>query len=171
MPLQRVWCCAGPWNQYPVRNWPRRGIILPVKLHPLQRIGWSSSFAYPRFACDRSAKALGAAIDDAALPQFNSENVMTASALISAHLNAPFGAVLMESDILNSLTSGRLSARTEQVNAVLGTMFVEVEPRLIARCALEANVSVKQANLLYLDTITHSFPKCPHWESSVAFLV
>ena len=44
---QRVWCCAGPWNQYPVRNWPRRGVILPVKLHPLQRIGWSSSLRGP----------------------------------------------------------------------------------------------------------------------------
>ena len=44
--LQRVWCCAGPWNQYPARNWPRRGFTLPVKLHPLQRIGWSSSFLF-----------------------------------------------------------------------------------------------------------------------------
>jgi hypothetical protein len=96
---------------------------------------------------------------------------MTASALISSHLNAPFGAILMESDILESLKNGRLSGQTEQANAVLGSMFVEVEPRLIARCALEAHVSIKQANLLYLDTIAHSFPKCPQWESSVEFLV
>lgn len=77
----------------------------------------------------------------------------------------------MESDVLNSLRNGRLSGQTEQANAVLGGMFVEVEPRLIARCVLEAHATIKQANLLYLDTIAHSFPKCPQWESSVEFLV
>lgn len=96
---------------------------------------------------------------------------MTASALISSHLNAPFGPILMESDVLNSLKNGRLSAKTEQANAVLGGLFVEVEPRLIARCALEAHVTIKQANLLYLDTVAHAFPKCPQWESSVELFV
>ena len=96
---------------------------------------------------------------------------MTAVALISSHLNAPFGAVLMESDVLESLRNGRLSGRTEQANAVLGGMFVEVEPRLIARCAREAKVTISQANCLYLDTVAHAFPKCPQWESSVEFLV
>lgn len=96
---------------------------------------------------------------------------MTASALISSHLNAPFGAVLVESDVLDSLKNGYLSAKTEQANAVLGGMFVEVEPRLIARCALEAKVTIKQANLLYLNTVAHAFPKCPQWESAVEYLV
>ena len=96
---------------------------------------------------------------------------MTASALISSPLNAPFGPILMESDVLNSLKNGRLSAQTEQANAVLGGLFVEVEPRLIARCALEAHVTIKQANLLYLDTVAHAFPKCPQWESSVELFV
>ncbi len=96
---------------------------------------------------------------------------MNASALITTHLNAPFGAVLMEPDVLNSLKSGRLSGRTELANGVLGGMFVEVDPRLIARCALEAHVTIEQANLLYLDSLAHSFPKCPQWEASVEFLV
>ncbi len=96
---------------------------------------------------------------------------MTASALISSHLNAPFGAVLVESDVLDSLKNGRLSGRSEKANALLGGMFVEVEPRLIARCALEAHVTIKQANFLYLDTVAHAFPQCPQWESAVEFLV
>jgi hypothetical protein len=96
---------------------------------------------------------------------------MNASALISSHLNAPFGAVVMACDVLNSLKNGRLSGQTELANAVLGGMFVEVEPRLIARCALEAHATIEQANLFYLDTIAHAFPRCPQWESSVEFLV
>lgn len=96
---------------------------------------------------------------------------MTALALIASHLNAPYGPVLAESDVLDSLKNGRLSASSEKANAVLGGMFVEVEPRLIARCALEAKVTIQQANRLYQDTIANAFPKCPQWESAVEFLV
>jgi hypothetical protein len=99
---------------------------------------------------------------------------MTASSLISSHLNAPFGDVLRESDVLDSLKNGRLSGKSDQANAVLGGMFVEVEPRLIARCALEAHVTLQQANLLYLeylDTLAHAFPKCAQWEASVELLI
>lgn len=96
---------------------------------------------------------------------------MTASALIASHLNAPFGAVLVASDVIDALKNGRLSGKSEKTSAILGGMFVEVEPRLIARCALEAHVSLQQAHVLYLDTLAHQFPKCPQWESSVGFLV
>ena len=96
---------------------------------------------------------------------------MNAAALISTHLNAPFGAVLVEVDVLNSLRNGYLSAQSERANAILGSLFVEVAPRLIAKCALEANSTVRQANLLYLDTLAHAFPRCPQWETSVEFLI
>ena len=96
---------------------------------------------------------------------------MNAAALISTHLNAPFGAVLVEADVLNSLRNGYLSAQSDRANAILGSLFVEVAPRLIAKCALEANSTVRQANLLYLDTLAHAFPKCPQWETSVEFLI
>lgn len=95
----------------------------------------------------------------------------SASSLIATHLNAPVGAVLAASDVLDALRHGRLSCKTDLANAVLGGMFVEIEPRLIAQCALEAGVNLKQANLLYLDTVVHAFPKCPQWESAVAVLV
>ncbi len=94
-----------------------------------------------------------------------------ASSLISTHLNTSIGAILVEADVINSLKNGYLSGQSEKVNAVLGSLFFEIEPRLIAKCALEANSTVKQANFLYLDTLAHGFPKCPLWESSVEFLV
>jgi len=96
---------------------------------------------------------------------------MTASALIRTHLNAPYGAVLTESDVVDSLRRGRLSAHSETANAVLGSLFVEVQPQLIARCALDANTTLVQANRLYLDTLTHAFPRCPQWEAAVACLI
>jgi len=96
---------------------------------------------------------------------------MTAAALISTHLNAPYGAVLTESDVVASLKYGRLSGQSELANAVLGGLFVEVQPQLIARCALEANTTLVQANRLYLDTLAHAFPRCPQWEAAVACLV
>ena len=96
---------------------------------------------------------------------------MTASSLITTHLNAPVGSILAGDDVLNSLRNGRLSAASEKANAILGAMFVEIEPRLIAKCALEANCTITRANLLCLDTLAHDFPKSPKWESSVEFLV
>ncbi len=96
---------------------------------------------------------------------------MTASALISSHLNAPFGPILMQSDVLDSLTNGCLSGKTEMANAILGSLFAEIDPRLIAECALEAGTTIKQAHLLYLDTLTQSFPPCPQWEAAVEHLV
>ena len=100
---------------------------------------------------------------------------MNASSLIATHLNAPFGAVLDEADVLNSLRNGYLSGQSDRANAVLGGLFVEVEPRLIAKCAakcaLEANSTVKQTNSLYLDTLAHAFTRYPQWEISVEFLV
>lgn len=96
---------------------------------------------------------------------------MTAAALIATHLNSPFGSIVANDDVLNSLRAGCLSASSENANAILGGLFVEIEPRLIAKCALEANSTVARANLLYLDTLVHHFPRCPEWESSVEFLI
>lgn len=96
---------------------------------------------------------------------------MNAAALISTHLNAPVGAVLLESDVLNALKKGCLCAASNKANAVLAGMFVEVEPRLIVQCALEANSNAKVANLLYLDTLSHASPRCPQWEAAMEFML
>lgn len=96
---------------------------------------------------------------------------MTAAALITTQLNSPFGAFFVESDVIDSLKNGRLSARTELGNAVLGRIFLEVEHRLIAQCGLDVHVTLKGVNLLYLDTLAQGFPRCPQWESSVELFV
>lgn len=96
---------------------------------------------------------------------------MTAASLITTQLNSPFGAVLVESDVIDSLKNGRLSGRTELGNAVLGRIFLEVEHRLIAQCGLDVHVTLKGVNLLYLDTLAQGFPRCPQWESSVELFV
>lgn len=96
---------------------------------------------------------------------------MCASELITTHLNAPVGRVLAADDVRLSLLKGRLSCHSEKANAVLGGLFIEVEPRLIARCVLEEGLTIQQANDLYLDTLAHGFARCPVWESSVEFLL
>lgn len=93
---------------------------------------------------------------------------MHSATLITAHLNAPFGAVLSAQDVTESLRVGRLAAKTAQANAVLGYLFVETEPRLIAACALESGTSLACAHQLYLDTLDHQAPRSPQWESAIA---
>lgn len=96
---------------------------------------------------------------------------MNAAALIATHLNAPVGQVVQEQDVLASLQEGSLSAATEQANALLSYLFVEIDPRLILQCAEEAGASASDANRLYADTIAHNSPRCVKWESSLEFLL
>lgn len=96
---------------------------------------------------------------------------MNSVALITSHLNAPFGAVLSAQDLAESLCFGKLSAKTVQANALLAFLFVETEPRLIATCAHEVGTSLVNANQLYLDTLAHQAPRCPLWEHAVQELL
>jgi len=86
-------------------------------------------------------------------------------------MNAPVGDVLQPVDIERSLCNGRLSARSEDANAVLGYLFVEIEPRVIATCAVEAGCSIVHANQLYLNTLAHLSPRSPQWEATVEGLL
>jgi len=95
---------------------------------------------------------------------------MTAAALIAGHMNAPYGRVLDEQAIWNSLRNGKLSAGSERGNAILGAMFCEMEPQLIVRCAVEIKVPVAQANRLYQDTLAYGFMRCPAWERAMEVL-
>jgi hypothetical protein len=95
---------------------------------------------------------------------------MTAAALSAGHMNAPCGRVLDEQAVWNSLRNGKLSAASEQANAILGGMFCELEPELIVSCAVEIKVPVAQANRLYQDTLAHGFMRCPAWEEAMELL-
>lgn len=96
---------------------------------------------------------------------------MTALSLIVTHLNAPYGPVVDAEDLRASLVGGQLHAHTEKAEAVLAGLFLEVEPRLIARGAQEAMATFEQANQLYLDTIHKGSARCPAWESAIENLL
>lgn len=92
---------------------------------------------------------------------------MNSAALITSHLNAPFGGHLREADLAQSLRAGELAAQTDQANAILSYLFIETEPRLIASCALEVGSDVATANRLYLITLDHASPGSPTRESAI----
>jgi hypothetical protein len=98
------------------------------------------------------------------------ENEMTAVALIVGHMNAPYGSVLDEQAVCDSLRSGKLSARSEPANAILAAMFCEIEPQLIVRCAVETKVPIAQVNRLYEETLAQGLMRCPAWEHAVEML-
>ena len=89
---------------------------------------------------------------------------MSAAGLIATHMNAPYGRLIQDADVIASLRNGKLSAASADANAILGGMFGETAPALIARCAIEAGVSLKQVNVLYRDTLALGFMPCPKWE-------
>jgi hypothetical protein len=95
---------------------------------------------------------------------------MTAAALIACHMNVPYGHVLDEQDVWDSLRNGKLSAKSEAANAILGGMFCEMEPATIVRCAVEIKVSIAQVNRLYQETLADGFVRCPAWEEAVQAL-
>ena len=65
---------------------------------------------------------------------------MTAASMIATHLNAPYGPVVTEHDVAESLRRGVPSASTPEANAILEALFVECEASLIQRAAAELGV-------------------------------
>lgn len=57
--------------------------------------------------------------------------------MIATHMNAPYGAVVAEQDVVDSLRSGCFSAVTQIGNDILFAIFIEISPDLLLRCARE----------------------------------
>lgn len=91
---------------------------------------------------------------------------MPAAALIATHLNAPYGRIVSARDVALSLTSGRLSASTKEANDILSGLFVEVEPRLILRCAREEGAGPDEVKRLYQETVHGGCMRVPDWEKA-----
>lgn len=87
---------------------------------------------------------------------------MISADLIATHLNTSVGSILTAKDIIQSLEAGHLCASSDQSNALICSIFTEMEPRLILQCATENNISVSQANNLYLDTLKNNAPQKRH---------
>ncbi len=87
------------------------------------------------------------------------------------HLNAPYGSIVCPGDLIDSLRQGELRAASPKAAAVLSYLFVEVEPRLVMKCAVESGSTLMMANRLYLCTIQEGAPRSAPWESSVKDLL
>ena len=76
---------------------------------------------------------------------------MTAAALISTHLNAPYGPFVSETDVIDSPKNGEFSVSSQAANDILAAIFLETSPRLIFRCASETGASLDAIHRLYRD--------------------
>lgn len=98
---------------------------------------------------------------------------MSAIKLAVAHMNVPFGSELQEAQLVRALRSGKLAdANLEpEAAALISYLFVELEPRTIANCVLEAGSTLRQANELYIDSLSKSSPRSIQWEQAVEHLL
>lgn len=92
---------------------------------------------------------------------------MTAAALIATHLNAPYGRIVSETDVIDSLKSGCFSASSRAANDILAAIFLETSPRLIWRCARETGATVEAISRLYRDSILRTGHAFSEFEESL----
>ena len=89
---------------------------------------------------------------------------MSAAALIAMHLNAPYGPIVSEKDVIDSLKSGKFSSSSQAANDILAAIFLETSPRLILRCARETGATLEAIHRLYLGSILLTGHACPELE-------
>lgn len=92
---------------------------------------------------------------------------MSAASLIANHMNAPYGKIVSEEDIVASFENGKLSASNESADGILGPLFNEKEPSLISRCERELGVTLQTVNDLYGDVLKKGFCSSPALENAV----
>lgn len=91
---------------------------------------------------------------------------MSAAFMIATHLNAPYGRIVTERDVALSLITGELSGASKAANEILTGIFVELEPRLILRCAKEEGASLELLWRLYQEILTLGNVQSPTWEQA-----
>jgi hypothetical protein len=95
---------------------------------------------------------------------------MSVAQLIATHMNAPYGRVVSAADVVASLHAGHLCAASKAANEILSALFVEVEPRLILRCAAQEQVAASKVQKLYEDTVRVGLMPVPEWEKTMGAL-
>lgn len=93
---------------------------------------------------------------------------MSAASLISGHLNAPYGRIVCEQDVIESLKNGCLSAKTKAANDILAALFLEVSPSLILRCVREISASQEAVENLYSQSVQLTCLRYMAWEEAFA---
>ena len=91
--------------------------------------------------------------------------------LAVTHLNAPVGAIVSVEHLVQALRAGTVEGLDARAAAVLSSLFVELEPALIARCVRETGSDLRRANELYKETLADKLPRNPHWEEAIAHLI
>ena len=89
--------------------------------------------------------------------------------LAVTHLNASVGPVLSSTQLAAALRAGRIDTLSESPYAAAAAsyLFVEIEPRVIALCALEAGTDLDHANALYESLLRDAMPRVTAWEDYV----
>jgi|SRR5678815_4052411 len=97
----------------------------------------------------------------------------TSLGLAAAHLNAAVGAILSEDDLARALRSGSLEAvdGAPVKAALISSLFVELAPSLVSRCASEAGADFAHANMLYEETLRRGAVRVQAWEKAVEHLI
>lgn len=91
---------------------------------------------------------------------------MSAASLIAGHLNAPYGPIVCEQDVIDSLKNGFLSAKTKTANEIIATIFLENSPSLILRCCREITASPELVENLYKQCVQITQYRSTDWEDT-----
>lgn len=89
--------------------------------------------------------------------------------LAVCHLNASVGPKLSTDQLALALRTGSAFHEDFQpiASALILSMFNELTPRLIVRCAAEVGADVRQADQLYREALSDFFAPPPEWENAV----
>lgn len=93
--------------------------------------------------------------------------------LAVTHLNASVGPILSIAQLAKALREGSIGATADSPTAaaLVGYLFIEIDPRLISLCAREAGSDVSHANMLYQETLRHHLPRVAAWEKAMEYLL
>lgn len=87
--------------------------------------------------------------------------------LAVTHLNASLGPVLSSNQLADALRTGRIDMLPDPAAGAVSYLFVEIEPRVIGQCAIEAGTDLYHANALYESLLRDQMPRVPVWEEYV----
>jgi len=87
--------------------------------------------------------------------------------LAVTHLNASIGPVLSSEQLANALRTGVIATLPDLAAGAVSYLFVEIEPRVIALCAIEAGTDIHHANCLYERLLKDLLPRVSGWEEYV----
>lgn len=94
---------------------------------------------------------------------------------VVGHLNASGGEPILPEQLAFALSSGTAPAAalgaSEIADSSIVSLFVEIEPALIAACAVEARASLGSVHDLYEMTLARGMPRVTRWEKAVEHLL